>query len=75
MRGHGIVSIRLDINDRPDIWDMDDAKFGEIVLNGDQTFFTLNMPQKVIARKVVPEFDIAAFDFDAEDPDSDLGIC
>ncbi|MCC8407802.1 hypothetical protein LJ707_02595 [Mucilaginibacter sp. UR6-1] len=70
-RGDGVISIRLDINDRLDIWDMDGAKFGEIVLNEDQTFFTLNMPKKVIARNVVPEFDFAAFDFDAEDPASD----
>lgn len=70
-RGDGVISIRLDINDRLEILDMDGARFGEIVLNEDQTFFTLNMPKKVIARKVVPEFDFAAFDFDAEDPAAD----
>ncbi|WP_316834762.1 hypothetical protein [Pedobacter nutrimenti] len=66
-RGAGVVSFTLEVNDRLDIWNTDDSKFGEIVLNEDFTFFTLNMPQKVIARKVVPEYDFAAFDFDAEE--------
>ena len=73
--GEGVFSIRPDINDRLDIWDMDDAHFGEIVLNGDQIFFTLNMPRKVIGRKAVPGFDLAAFDPDAEDPDNNSNIC
>jgi len=68
-RGEGVVSVRLDI------WDMDDAHFGEIVLNGDQIFFTLNMPRKVIGRKAVSEFDLAAFDPDAEDSDNNSNIC
>src|SRR5687768_4811967 len=40
-RGAGIISFTLDINDRLDIWNMDDTKFGDIVLNEDLTYFTL----------------------------------
>ena len=70
-RGAGVVSFTLDVNDRLDIWNMDDTKFGDIVLNEDLTYFTLNMPKKIVARKVVPENDFAAFDFDAEKPGTD----
>jgi hypothetical protein len=70
-RGAGVVSFTLDINDRLDIWNMDDTKFGDIVLNEDLTYFTLNMPRKIVAREVVPEHDFAAFDFDAEKVDTD----
>ena len=69
-RGAGVVSFILNVQDRLDIWNMDDTKFGEIVLNEDLTYFTLNMPKKIIARKLIPEFDFAAFDFDAEKPDT-----
>ncbi|WP_316748117.1 hypothetical protein [Pedobacter gandavensis] len=70
-RGAGIVSFNMDVNDRLDIWNMDDTKFGDIVLNEDLTFFTVNLPKKITARKVVPEYDFAAFDFDAEKVDTD----
>jgi hypothetical protein len=70
-RGAGVVSFTLDVNDRLDIWNMDDTKFGDVVLNEDLTYFSLNMPKKIVARKVVPENDFAAFDFDAEKPETD----
>lgn len=72
MRGKGVVSFTMDINDRLAILDIeDDANFGEIVLNEDMTYFTLTMPKKVIARKVITNYDFAAFDFDAEDVNTD----
>ena len=66
MRGKGVISFTMDINDRLDILNDDDSNFGEIVLNEDLTFFTLTMPKKVIARKVITTYDFAAFDFDSE---------
>jgi len=65
-RGKGVISFHLDINDRLDILNQDGTPFGNIVLNEDMTFYTLDMPEKVIARKVIPNADFAAFDFDAE---------
>jgi hypothetical protein len=70
-RGAGVISFMLEVNDRLDIWNLDDTKFGEIVMNEDLTYFTLNLPKKVIARKLIPENDFAAFEFDAEKPGSD----
>jgi len=67
IRGKGVISFELQVNDRLDIYDEDDAVFGYIVLNEDQTFFTAQMPKKLVARKVIPELDFAAFDFDAEE--------
>jgi len=71
IRGKGIVSLHLDINDRLDIYDEDGSVFGELVLNEDMTYFTLKMPQKIVARYVVPHYDLATFDFDAEDVNAD----
>lgn len=70
-RGTGVVSFELAINDRLDIWNLDDTKFGEIVLNEDLSFFTINMPRKVVARQLIPEYDFASFDFDAENVNTD----
>jgi len=70
-RGAGVISFTLEVNDRLDIWNLDDTKFGEIVMNEDLTYFTLNLPKKVIARKLIPENDFAAFEFDAEKPGTD----
>jgi len=67
MRGQGIVSFTMNINDRLTILNEDDTNFGEIVLNEDMTYFTLTMPKKVVARKVIPNYDFATFDFDAEE--------
>lgn len=71
MRGKGVISFTMDINDRLDILNGDDSNFGEIVLNEDLTFFTLTMPKKVVARKVITTYDFAAFDFDCENVDTD----
>jgi hypothetical protein len=67
IRGKGVVSFQLDVNDRLNIYNEDDSDFGYIVLNENLIFFTLQMPKKLVARKVIPEFDFAAFDFDAEE--------
>jgi hypothetical protein len=71
MRGNGVISFMMDINDRLDVLNEDDTNFGEIVLNEDMTFFTLTMPKKVVARKVIATYDFAAFDFDCENVDAD----
>jgi hypothetical protein len=65
-RGAGVISFDFDVNDRLDILDMDGSTFGFLVLNEDKSFYTLEMPVKVVARKFIPEFDFQAFDFDAE---------
>lgn len=66
IRGTGVLSFTLDVNDRLDILNEDDSNFGEIVLNEDLTFFTLTMPKKVVARKLIATYDFATFDFDCE---------
>lgn len=71
MRGNGVISFVMDINDRLDILNEDDSNFGEIVLNEDMTYFTLTMPKKVVARKVIATYDFAAFDFDCENVEAD----
>jgi hypothetical protein len=65
-RGAGVISFSLDINDRLTIYNQDGSLFGQIVLNEDMTYYTLDMPRKTVARKIVPTFDFAAFNFDAE---------
>lgn len=71
IRGNGIVSFTMDINDRLTILNEDDSSFGEIVLNEDMTYFTLTMPKKIVARKVIPNYDFASFDFDCENVNAD----
>lgn len=71
IRGNGIVSFTMDINDRLTILNEDDSSFGEIVLNEDMTYFTLTMPKKIIARKVIANYDFASFDFDCENVNTD----
>ena len=71
IRGSGIVSFTMDINDRLTILNEDDSSFGEIVLNEDMTYFTLTMPKKIVARKVIPNYDFASFDFDCENVNAD----
>ena len=71
MRGNGIVSFKLNINERLTILNEDNSSFGEIVLNEDLTYFTVTMPKKVVARKMIPNYDFASFDFDCENVNSD----
>ena len=71
IRGNGIVSFTMDINDRLTILNEDDSSFGEIVLNEDMTYFTLTMPKKIVARKVIANYDFASFDFDCENVNTD----
>ncbi|MHA4896280.1 hypothetical protein ACXZ1K_16120 [Pedobacter sp. PWIIR3] len=65
-RGAGVISFQLDINDALRIYNEDGTLFGQIVLNEDLSYYTLDMPEKTVARKLIPEYDVAAFDFDAE---------
>jgi len=71
IRGAGVVSFQMDLNNRLDIYDLDGGLYGDFVLNEDGDFFTLDMPQKTIARQVIPVQDFAAFDFDAEPVNAD----
>jgi hypothetical protein len=71
MRGSGVVSFQMDVNDRLDIFYPDGATFGYLVYNEDGTFYTTSMPAKLVARWVVPAADFAQFDFDAEAVDTD----
>lgn len=71
IRGNGIVSFTMGINDRLTILNKDDSSFGEIVLNEDMTYFTLTMPKKIVARKVIANYDFASFDFDCENVNAD----
>lgn len=71
MRGVGVISFHLDINNRLDIYNLDGSKFGFLVYNADQTYYMQDMPAKIIARAVIPVADKAQFDFDAEATDTD----
>ena len=71
MRGVGVISFHLGINNRLDIYDEDGSKFGFLVYNDDQTYYMLDMPIKTIARAVIPVADQAQFDFDAEATNTD----
>ncbi|MGY3211804.1 hypothetical protein [Mucilaginibacter sp. HD30] len=71
MRGVGVISFHLSINNRLDIYDEDGSKFGFLVYNDDQTYYMLDMPIKTIARAVIPIADQAQFDFDAEATNTD----
>jgi hypothetical protein len=66
MRGVGVVSFQLEVNDRLDIYDEDGSQFGFLVYNEGHNFYMLDMPAKIIARAVVPVDDFMQFDFDAE---------
>ena len=66
IRGAGVVAFQLNTNDRLDILNLDGTVFGGIVVNEDGNYFTLTMPQKTIARNLIPNQDFEAFDFDAE---------
>lgn len=71
IRGEGVVSFTMNINDRLTILNEDESDFGEIILNEDMSYFTLTMPRKVIARRLIVNSDFATYDFDAENIDVD----
>ena len=71
IRGVGVISFQLDINDRLDIYNIDGTKFGFLVYNDDQTYYMQDMPSKIIARAIIPLADQAQFDFDAEATNTD----
>ena len=66
MRGVGVISFQLEVNDRLDIYNEDGSPFGFLVYNEGHSFYMLDMPAKIIARAVVPVADFMQFDFDAE---------
>ena len=66
IRGDGVVSFNMNVNDRLTIYNEDDSVFGEIVMNEDMSYSTTNMPKKIIARNVITTNDFAAFEFDAD---------
>ncbi len=72
IRGTSVVSFQFEINERLDIYNMDGSAFGFLVLNEDGGYYTLDMPHKTTARRIIPEQDFAAFDFDAEPLNTDL---
>lgn len=63
IRGKGVLNIT--IKDKVTILNEDDTVFGEIVLR-EESDYEINMPSKIVARSIVPPFDI--FSFDSEDP-------
>lgn len=70
VRAAGVISFQLEANDRLTIYNLDSASFGEVVMNEDGSYFTLNLPRKVVARWMIPQDDFSSFNFDAEPPDS-----
>lgn len=71
MRGQGIISFQMDKYDRLTILNMDDTYFGEIVLGQDGSYFTLTLPKRIVARRLITSFDYANYDFDAEKVSAD----
>lgn len=71
MRGSGVISFEMDVNDRLDILYPDGSTFGFMVYNEGGSFYTLEMPRKLIARWVMPTGDFTKIDFDAEAVETD----
>jgi hypothetical protein len=71
MRGSGVVSFEMDVNDRLDIFYPDGSTFGFMVCNEGGDFYTIDMPQKLVARRVMPSPDFTEIDFDAEAVETD----
>jgi hypothetical protein len=70
IRAAGILSFESQPKDKLSIYDLDSADFGEIVRNEDGSYFTLNLPQEIVARWMVPQDEFSTFNFDAEPVDS-----
>jgi len=71
MRGSGVVSFEMDVHDRLDIFYPDGSTFGFMVYNEGGDFYTIEMPQKLVARWVTPSGDFTKIDFDAEAVETD----
>lgn len=71
MRGSGVISFEMDVNDRLDIFYPDGSTFGFMVYNEGGYFYTIDMPRKLVARWVMPIGDFTQIDFDAEAVDTD----
>ena len=71
MRGQGIISFQMAKYDRLSILNMDDTSFGEIVLGQDGSYFTLTLPKRIVARRLITSFDYDNYDFDAEKVSAD----
>ena len=71
MRGSGVVSFGMNVNDRLDIFYPDGSTFGFMVYNEGGDFYTIDMPRKLVARWVTPSGDFTQIDFDAEAVETD----
>lgn len=71
MLGSGVVSFKMDVHDRLDIFYPDASTFGFMVHNEGGDFYTIDMPQKLVARWVTPSGDFTKIDFDAEAVETD----
>jgi len=67
MRGEGVLSITINPGNNVTFYTLENEIFGEIACNEDLVF-TVQMPAEIIARRVVPNNDFAAFQFDADTP-------
>ncbi|RYG43231.1 MAG: hypothetical protein EOO01_21650 [Chitinophagaceae bacterium] len=70
IQGKGVVSFFLEPGDTLSIQNSDGSDFGELIANTDLSF-TISLPKKVVARNLVPDYDVASFEFDAEPIASD----
>lgn len=70
MRGDGVVSIDIEPGNNVKLYTEDDMFFGEIKYTQDLNFI-LKLPEEIIARKVIPNSDFMALEFDARRPESD----
>lgn len=70
MRGDGVVSLDIEPGNTIKMYTIDDMFFGEIKYTQDLNFI-LKLPEEIVARKVIPNNDFIAFEFDALHPDID----
>ena len=69
MRGNGVLSLDIEPGNSVKLYTEDDMFFGEIKYTQDLNFI-LKLPEEIIARKVIPNSDFRAFEFDAVQPES-----
>lgn len=67
IRGNGVI--QLSINNKIEILNYDKTTFGNISFVDDS--FIISLPQKVVAREVIPDSEFQIFSFDAEQPNTD----
>lgn len=69
MRGDGVVSLNLEPGHGVKLYTEDDLFFGEIKYTQDLNFI-VKLPAEIIARKVIPNSDFMALEFDARNPEN-----